>query len=126
MPVVKRLQHTSVPMPPGQEAVARHFYGEVLQMEEKVPPSSIIAQGLIWYRAGDDEIHLFRDESPGSGNARQHFCLQVDDIDFYRGQFERYGVEIEETIPVTNRPRFFVRDPFSNLIEITEVRGEYD
>lgn len=121
---VVRLQHTSVPMPPGEGATARHFYGTVMEMEEKIPPESIIAQGLIWFRAGDDEIHLFRDDEP-AGNERQHFCLQVDNIDHLRSQFERHGVEIEETTAVPNRPRFFVHDPFGNRIEITEVQGEY-
>lgn len=121
---VVRLQHTSVPMPPGEEASARHFYGTVMEMVEKVPPASIVDQGLIWYHAGDDEIHLFRDDDP-AGNERQHFCLQVDDIDRYRAQFAAHGVEIEETVAVPNRPRFFVHDPFGNRIELTQVLGEY-
>jgi catechol 2,3-dioxygenase-like lactoylglutathione lyase family enzyme len=121
---VLRLQHTSVPMPPGQEAVARRFYGEILEMVEKVPPASIVDQGLIWYFAGDDEIHLFRDDDP-PGNPRQHFCLQVDDIDRLRARLVDFGVTVEDTVAVPNRPRFFVEDPFGNRIEITEVRGDY-
>jgi len=123
MPVT-RLQHTSVPMPAGEQAAARHFYGTVMEMVEKIPPISIIEQGLIWFHAGEDEIHLFRDDE-GPGNDRQHFCLQVDDIEHYRQQFRSHGIEIEETTAVANRPRFFVSDPFGNRIEITEVQGEY-
>jgi catechol 2,3-dioxygenase-like lactoylglutathione lyase family enzyme len=125
MPRVQRLQHTSVPMPPGHEEAARRFYGEVLNMEEKPVPQSIAHMGLIWFYAGEDEIHVVREESFGGGSSEQHFCLQVDDLDWYRRQFAKYSVEIEETIVVTNRPRCFVRDPFGNKIEMTEVRGEY-
>jgi catechol 2,3-dioxygenase-like lactoylglutathione lyase family enzyme len=111
-------------MPAGEEATARHFYGTVMEMVEKVPPASIVDQGLIWFHAGDDEIHLFRDDDP-AGNERQHFCLQVDDIDRYRAQFNAHGVEVEETVAVPNRPRFFVHDPFGNRIELTQVLGDY-
>ena len=112
-------------MPPGHEDEARHFYGQVLNMEEKPVPQSIAHQGLIWFRAGDDEIHIFREESLGRGSTEQHFCLHVDDLAWYRDRFEHHGVPIEETIGVTNRPRFFVRDPFGNKIEMTEVLGDY-
>ena len=121
---VVRLQHTSVPMPPGAGATARHFYGTVLEMVEKIPPESIIEEGLIWFHAGDDEIHLFRDENP-AGNERQHFCLQVDDLAHLREQFAKHGVAVEETTAVPGRPRCFVHDPFGNRIELTEVQGAY-
>lgn len=122
---VVRLQHTSVPMEPGREADARQFYGVVLNMDEKPVPESIAHLGLIWFRAGDDEIHVFREEALNHKAVGQHFCLHVDDIEWYRNQFMKHGVEIEETIGVTNRPRFFVSDPFGNKIEITQVLGEY-
>lgn len=125
MPGVVRLQHTSVPMPPGSEDQARQFYGVVLNMVEKPAPTSIQHLGLVWYHAGDDEIHLFSEENFGNASVEQHFCLHVDDIDWYRQRLTSFGVPIEETIAVPNRPRFFVRDPFGNKIELTQVRGEY-
>ena len=42
MASVKRLQHTSVPMPPGGEAAARKFYGEALGMREIPKPSTLV------------------------------------------------------------------------------------
>jgi catechol 2,3-dioxygenase-like lactoylglutathione lyase family enzyme len=125
MSKVVRLQHTSVPMEPGREADARHFYGTVLAMEEKPVPDTIAHLGLIWFRAGDDEIHVFREENLNHKAVGQHICLEVDDIEWYRSQFTTHGVEVEETIGVTNRPRFFVHDPFGNRIEITQVLGDY-
>jgi catechol 2,3-dioxygenase-like lactoylglutathione lyase family enzyme len=125
MPRVQRLQHTSVPMPPGSEEDARRFYGLILNMEEKPVPESLKHLGLVWLKAGDDEIHVFSEENFGNASVEQHFCLHVDDIDWYRQRLVRYDVPIEETISVPNRPRFFVRDPFGNKIEMTEVRGDY-
>lgn len=128
MPSVMRVQHVSVPMPPDNQERARQFYGGVLGMQEKQPPSSLAQQQLVWFSAGGDghEVHLFADEQMELKSVAQHLCLQVDSLSDYRVHLVENGVEIEESTPVNNRPRFFVHDPFGNLIEITEVLGEYD
>jgi len=123
---VKRLQHTSVPMPPGGKAQARWFYGTVLNMEEKRPPVSLSTLHLVWFRAGEDEVHLFEEEALGHASNAQHLCLEVDDLAAYRDRCAAHGVAIEETLAIVNRPRFFVRDPFGNQIELTQVEGLYD
>ena len=41
MPSVKRLQHTSVPMPPGGDDQARAFYGDTLGMPEIPKPTGL-------------------------------------------------------------------------------------
>jgi catechol 2,3-dioxygenase-like lactoylglutathione lyase family enzyme len=128
MPAVQRLQHTSVPMPQGGQAAARAFYGRALGMEEVTPPSSLDRPNLVWFRAGQDghEVHVFVDDPAGENSNAQHLCLQVDDIDAYRAQLKEHGVAIEETTAIVNRPRFFVRDPFNNLIELTQITGDYE
>lgn len=125
---VLRLQHVSVPMPPGGEEQTRAFYGGVLGLTEKIPPSSLADLGLVWFEASDDgmEVHVFTDKSGIKGSNDQHLCLQVDSLDAFRAQISEAGVAIEETTPIHNRPRFFIRDPFGNQIEITEVLGEYN
>lgn len=127
MPTVRRLQHASVPMPPAGNADARRFYGEVLGMPEIAPPSGLRGQNLVWFRAGDDghEVHCFADEVLGPNSPRQHLCLEVDDLAAYRARLTAAGVEIEETAEIFNRPRFFVRDPFGNLIELTQILGPF-
>ena len=127
MPTVQRLQHTSVPMPPGGQPSARAFYGDALAMTEITPPSTLDRNALVWFAAGETghEVHLFTEEGFGSNSTAQHLCLQVDDIDAYRARLADHGVEIQETTPIHNRPRFFVRDPFGNLIELTQITGDY-
>jgi catechol 2,3-dioxygenase-like lactoylglutathione lyase family enzyme len=127
MPTVQRLQHVSVPMPAGGSAAAREFYGDALGLEEVTVPSALDGRAFVWFRAGPDahEIHVFTDERFGPNSPAQHLCLQVDDIDAYRQQITARGVPIEETIQIHNRPRFFVRDPFGNLVELTQILGEY-
>lgn len=127
MTFVMRIQHTSVPMPPDGAERARAFYGHALGMTEKRPPSSLT--NVVWFEAGPDgqEVHCFaqlgfemQHDNP------QHLCLQVENLDALRTHLAELGIEVEETIPITNRPRCFVLDPFQNRIELTQIMGDYD
>lgn len=114
-------------MPPGGAAEARRFYAEALALREVPPPSDLGHLSLVWFDTGDGhEIHCFTDERLGPSTPAQHLCLQVDDLAAFRARLEAHGLEIEETTPIRNRPRFNLRDPFGNLIEITEIQGAYD
>ncbi len=124
MVCVQRLQHVSVPRPRGSADQARRFYGGILGLEEIAVPATLAHLDLVWYRLGDDELHLFEDER-GVGHAAQHFCLQVDAVDALRRRLAAAGVAIGEEPEILNRPRFTVRDPFGNLIEVTTIRGAY-
>lgn len=123
---VKRLQHTSVPMPPGGNDLARAFYGEALGMRE-IPKPSTLSNNLVWFAANDtgDEVHVFQEENIGSNSAEQHLCLEVDDIEAFRTRLVEHGFEPRTPESIINRPRLFVRDPFDNLIELVEIRGQY-
>lgn len=126
MAKVKRLQHTSVPMPPGGNAAAREFYGGVLGMRE-IPQPSTLSNNLVWFAANDDgdEVHVFQEEQMGPNSAAQHLCLEVDDVAAYEQRLRESGYEVEIPETIINRPRLFVRDPFANLIELVEIRGQY-
>jgi catechol 2,3-dioxygenase-like lactoylglutathione lyase family enzyme len=126
MPKVRRLQHTSVPMPPGGNERARAFYGDVLGMRE-IPKPSTLENNLVWFAANDDgdEVHVFQEENMGTNSAAQHLCLEVDDLEAFRQRLEASGYGTRTPEPITNRPRLFVRDPFDNLVELVEIRGPY-
>ncbi len=126
MAFVIRLQHTSVPMPPDGAEQARAFYGDALGMTEKTPPSTL--SNVVWFEAGPDgqEVHCFVDPDFEPRENQQHLCLQVDDLDGLRAHLTSHGISAEKATPIKNRPRFFVRDPFQNLIELTQITGDYD
>lgn len=123
---IKRLQHTSVPMPPGGNALARAFYGEALGMRE-IPKPSTLSNNLVWFAANDngDEVHVFQEENMGPNSAEQHLCLEVDDLEAFRARLAEHGFDPQTPETIRNRPRLFVRDPFENLIELVEIRGQY-
>lgn len=123
---LQRVQHVSLPRPRGaaNDEKTRDFYERILGLTEVPAPAALAASNLIWYRLGDNELHLFPSDRPPA-HAEQHLCIQVDDVEALRAHLAEAGVEIIEDIPVPNRPRLFCRDPFDNLIEFTAILGPY-
>jgi catechol 2,3-dioxygenase-like lactoylglutathione lyase family enzyme len=122
--IATRIQHVSIPRPPGSEATTRAFYGELLGLEEAPVPQSIQHLDLIWFRLGNMELHLFAEESINDSSGR-HYCLVVDNLKEARDRLVEAGYAPWDTIPIPGRPRFFCRDPFNNTIEFTTIEGNY-
>ena len=101
---------------------ARAFYGGLLGLTEISPPATLASLDLIWYRLGENtELHITVEEPMGQDHSGRHFCLAVDDLVELRDRLEEAGVTAVGDLPIPRRPRFFVRDPFGNLIEITSI-----
>ncbi len=113
-----RLQHVSIAIPPGREGEARGFYGDALGLEERDVPPHLEPDRFVWFRAGGDlELHLMLADE--AAPERAHFCLVADDLDAARARLEGLGHETSGATPIVGRPRFFCRDPFGNLVELT-------
>ena len=117
----------STPYPRGAQDEVRTFYGGLLGLEEKPIPESLRELELVWFAAGDGEmeLHFLPDPAGIDPRARRHFCLEVDDLDDARRRLAAAGFEPFEETPIPNRPRFFCRDPFDNLLEFTTILGDY-
>ena len=121
-----RLQHASLLVPPGTQEAVRAFYGHLIGLEEKQPPQSLAHLQLVWFAAGAGEMELhFLPTANRPGESEQHICLEVDDLETYRHRLTEAGVSIIEAEPIPTRPRFFCRDPFGNLVELTTLQGDY-
>jgi len=121
-----RLQHVSLLVPPDTQEAVRAFYGNLIGLEEKQPPQSLEQFQLVWFVVGEGEMELhFVPTVDRPSENDQHICLVVDDLEMYRLQLAEAGVLIIEAESIPSRPRFFCRDPFGNLIELTALRGDY-
>lgn len=122
-----RIQHVSIPFPPGGQPAARTFYGELFGLREVPVPSTLNQEQLIWYRVGDTELHLFSEE-PCEDNSARHFCFALDALDEVEALRQRLleaGVSVKDVIAIPGRPRYVCRDPFNNLIEFTTIEYDY-
>ncbi len=120
-----RLQHVSIPRPPGSEDLTRAFYGDLLGLPEIAAPNSIQDAEVIWFKLGQDaELHCFR-EAPLGDTSNRHYCLVVDDVAGIRKKLQDAGYAPYDVEVIPGRPRFFCRDPFGNIIEFTTIVGDY-
>jgi catechol 2,3-dioxygenase-like lactoylglutathione lyase family enzyme len=117
-----RLQHVAIARPPETDGAARAFYGDLLGLTEVTPPASLQSLGVLWYQIGaGSELHIFVEEPLGQDHSGRHFCLAVADVEALRLRLIAAGIRVAADVPIPDRPRYFVRDPFGNLIELTTV-----
>jgi catechol 2,3-dioxygenase-like lactoylglutathione lyase family enzyme len=115
-----RLQHVGITVPPESFEQARRFYRDLLALPELYATERALVYGL--GRAGDLELHVIAG-GPADAGAQHHFALEVDDLEPPRTRLTDDGHTIEQARPVGGRERFFVRDPFGNLIEFVTPRA---
>lgn len=121
------LQHVSVPRPPGEESAerARKFYSDLVGLTLKPTPDTIKHLDLVWFKISEEtELHVFAQEETNS-TTRQHFCLDVEDVQAMRQRLVDGGYEPWEPEDIQGRPRFFCRDPFENIVEFTQILDDY-
>jgi catechol 2,3-dioxygenase-like lactoylglutathione lyase family enzyme len=107
---VTGIDHVQVAAPPGCEAEARRFYGELLGMEEIEKPEELRGRGGMWFRCGAQQLHVgvTEDFTPSS---KAHPAFLVTDLDEL--------VLLLEHV-TKDGPRLYTRDPWGNRIEILE------
>ena len=116
--MVNALHHVNVTVPAELEAAAKTFYRSVLGLKQ-VPKPAAARQSGAWYQIGENQLHLsVEDELRGPSSSR-HICFAVSDLAETEKRFCEAGVEIiPDPRPVPGSPRFYVRDPGGNQLEI--------
>lgn len=110
------LDHTQLAMPGGREEQARAFYGHLVGLEEIDKPEPLRSRGGLWFRLGDQQLHLGVEE--GFAPARKaHPGIRCGDLN---GLAERllargFTVDWDENLP--DQKRFYTHDPFGNRLE---------
>ncbi len=121
----RRLQHISSAYPSGRQEDVRRFYGYLLGLQEITPPATLADRELVWFSAGANELELHFFPGVVDPEHPRHFCLEVEDLETARRQLQASNYKPYEASPIPNRPRFFCRDPFGNLLEFTTILGSY-
>ena len=109
-----RLQHVGITVRPEEIDSARVFYRDALGLPELYATERALVFGL--GREGELELHVIAG-FPADASAEHHFALEVAELELERTRLADNGCEIQAARPVAGRERFFVRDPFGNLIE---------
>ena len=104
----------------GDLDVAKHFYSEVLGLEETDCP---VKDGQrVWYKLGHQELHVNLHKNHKAGFT--HFALSIEPGKYheYYEKVKSSGYEkvTESHKHVDGLYRCYVDDPFDNTVEITD------
>jgi len=120
---ITALGHVNVTVAPSLEAAAKYFYGTVMGLQEVPKPAESSARGGAWYQLDRVQLHLSREEAIENEGSKRHVCYLVEDLVETERHFRSCGVEvIADSRPLPDLPRFYVRDPGGNLIEVAQDR----
>ena len=114
--LITGLDHVQLAAPPGGEAQARHFYGELLGLTEIPKPEPLRARGGVWFQAGAQQLHIGVEE-PFAPARKAHPALRVVDLDALAARLAP-NVTWDDALPGVRR--FYSADPFGNRIELLE------
>jgi len=124
---VVRIDHVQVTVPPAREGDAIRFYGEVLGLERIPKPPEAAKRGGAWFRHGAVQVHVSPEDVDATAHSgsKRHVCYVVASLAAAERALRDAGVAIlPDPNPEPGWPRFYVRDPGGNRVEIAEPAEE--
>jgi catechol 2,3-dioxygenase-like lactoylglutathione lyase family enzyme len=114
------LDHVQVAAPPGCESGARHFYGDLLGLEELAKPLALGGRGGVWFACGAQQLHVgVTGDFIAAQQAHPAFRLRAaSDLDQLAERLSAAGSAIRWDGAIPGIRRFFVSDPWGNRVEL--------
>jgi catechol 2,3-dioxygenase-like lactoylglutathione lyase family enzyme len=112
------LDHVQIAAPRGCEPAARHFFGDLLGLEELPKPATLSTRGGCWFALGDRQVHIGVD--PDFTPARKaHLALRVDpaELDDLAARLSAADFPVTWDTALPADRRFYSADPWGNRIE---------
>jgi catechol 2,3-dioxygenase-like lactoylglutathione lyase family enzyme len=116
---IEGLDHVQLAAPPGCEAEARRFFGQLLGLREVPKPPSLASRGGVWFSVGDQELHIGVQE-PFVAAEKAHPALRVGaaGLESLAARLVGAGVEVSWDLELEGTSRFYAADPWGNRIEL--------
>lgn len=114
------LHHAQITIPIGAEEEGRHFYCNVLGLEEIEKPASLKNRGGFWLQVGDGSIHVGTEDGFDRRTTKAHVAYLVENLSDWKNVLEQQGIQIMEGVPIPGFDRFEFRDPFGNRVEMIQ------
>lgn len=115
------LDHVQLAAPPGCEAEARRFFGEVLGWREIPKPEALQKRGGVWFQCGEHQVHIGvqADFVPA---AKAHPAFLVLGLKELRESLTRHQLRVTDDTERAEEgiERFYMLDPFGNRLEFME------
>jgi catechol 2,3-dioxygenase-like lactoylglutathione lyase family enzyme len=116
---VEGLDHVQVAAPPGCEAKARWFFGELLGLAEVDKPDALRDRGGVWFQAGAGQLHVGVDEAfAPARKAHPALRVQPEALDRLADRLKAAGAQVLWDDALDGARRFYTEDPWGNRIEL--------
>jgi predicted enzyme related to lactoylglutathione lyase len=106
--------------PPGCEAEARRFFGDLLGLEKLEKPEPLRSRGGAWFALADGgQLHVGVEE-PFAPARKAHpaFRLSSEQLDELAARLEAAGEQVEWDYSLPDARRFYTADPWGNRLEL--------
>jgi catechol 2,3-dioxygenase-like lactoylglutathione lyase family enzyme len=119
----RKLNHITVAVPAGEHERVRAFYAGVLGLEEIPRPEALNkVYDLMWFKFLDIVLHLDFTPPWVTPAENRHIAIEVEDLSTLRRYLESKSATIREAVPMPDRERFYLLDPFGNYFELLEMK----
>ncbi len=116
------IDHVQLAAPPGCEAEARRFFGELLGLEELGQPESLRARGGVWFRVGAQQLHVGIDQEFAPAH-KAHPAFAVSRYDELVSRLRSAGAPVADDASIPGVRRCYVSDPWGSRIELVAVEN---
>jgi catechol 2,3-dioxygenase-like lactoylglutathione lyase family enzyme len=113
---IHSISHVQLAFAPGEHAIIRHFYGQLLGLFEQRPQST---HALRFY-AGSQRVDLVPSPDLPPAATRSHLAFEVQNLPGLRARLLDAGLQLDESQALAGHLRFYVRDPAGNALEFLE------
>jgi catechol 2,3-dioxygenase-like lactoylglutathione lyase family enzyme len=120
---VIEFDHVQIAAPWGCEAEARHFFGDLLGLEEIEKPEPLSSRGGVWFALGGGaQLHVGVEE-PFAPARKAHpaFRAAAAELDDIAQRLEAAGDEVAWDDSLPGARRFYTADPWGNRLELLAV-----
>ena len=118
--VMSKEMGDEVGMPPGGEAEARRFYGQILGLKETMKPPG---EKGVWF-ATDSGLFKVLPRAPFSpANKEPQARFRVDKAESMRMALDKARLRHYDAPHVVGTRGFYAHDPFGNRVELRERPG---
>jgi catechol 2,3-dioxygenase-like lactoylglutathione lyase family enzyme len=116
------VDHVQVAAPPGCEAEARRFYGELLGLPEVDKPAALSGRGGVWFAVGEQQLHVGVQE-PFAPAVKAHPALAVaaGRLDTLASRLSEARASVSWDDALAGVRRFYTADPWGNRLELLEA-----
>ena len=113
-----RIDHVHITVPEGKVDEAQQFYANVLGFENMSRAKELSNSSGYWFKVADIEFHI--DSKQDVPKGRQHFALEISNINEAKAHLVANGIEVIEQTVILGRQRFMFKDPYGNGIEFLQ------